>query len=71
MDANTVEAILAYKNFGILPVKFKSTKSNFVAVCKKYEVVSGVLYRDSKPVLLSDDLESIWSELHGNSFYPA
>ena len=71
MDAEKAEAILDYKQYGVFPVKFKSTKSNFVAVCKKYEVVSGVLYRDSKPVLLSDDLERIWSELHSTSFYPA
>ena len=70
MDNALAQQIIAYKEHCILPVDFTSTKSNFVAVCKKYKLLSGILHRDGKPVLLSDDLDQIWEEIHGDSFLP-
>jgi len=64
MDGKLHNEILAFKTRGKEPNSFPSTRSNWLALSKKYEVQSGRLFRNSKPVLLDHELEDTWQDLH-------
>ena len=64
MDGKLHNEILAFKTRGKEPNNYPSTRSNWLALSKKYEVQSGRLFRNSKPVLLDHELEDTWQDLH-------
>ena len=70
MQRSQWESIIAYKSHGTLPEDFTSTKSNFVALCNNYELRSGILHRNSKRVLLAEEIHRAFDDLHSNSFLP-
>ena len=58
MEVSIYTDILLYKELGDLPLVFTSTKSNFIALCHKFDVNGAhKLTRDSKLVLTTDDLD--------------
>ena len=69
MDTRLHDEILAWKTKGEEPNNYPSTRSNWLALSKKYEVKSGRLFRNSKPVLLDHELDDTWRDLHGWLIY--
>ena len=63
MQKASYNRIKKYKELGVFP-KSTSSKSNYRALAKKYEINSvGVLERDDKPVLLKADLNEVWQQV--------
>jgi len=64
MDFQSYDDVFAYLSNGIEPKTFTSTRSNFRALCRKYAIVGGCLYRDGKPVVKQGEEEQIFLEFH-------
>ena len=59
MDENLYNDIVVYKSLNELPTVFPSTKSNFIALSKKFAINEAhKLTRDGKLVLVESDLPS-------------
>ena len=57
-----------YIKNGQMPEEVASTRSNFIAMAKKYKVNrKGLLTRDKKPVVKISQREKIWKEMHQHS----
>ena len=64
MDPTLYQDILLFKGLGDFPTHFPSTKSNFIAMCNRFQVNgANKLTRDNKLVLIESDLP-------GNLFNP-
>ena len=60
MEPSLYQDILAFKQHAIMPLTFPSSKSNWVAMCQKFDVNgASQLTRNSKIVLKTTDLERI------------
>ena len=60
MEPSLYNDIVGFKKHAILPLTFASTKSNFIAMCNKFDFNgASQLTRNSKIVLKTTDLEGI------------
>ena len=68
MEYQKYQAIKNFLTKGIYPREYCSTKSNFVATARKYEInKKGNLLRDGKLVVKSSMKKKIFDALHNHS----
>ena len=60
MEPGLYQQILGYNQLGVIPAVLPSNKSNFVALCHKFDINgANQLTRNAKIVLQTTDLERI------------
>ena len=68
MEDSLYYSYVNYLNDGTLPLRFPSTKSNFIAVCQKFRLNENIyLIRNDKLVLRKSELENVFQEIHQHS----
>ena len=68
MESCLYKQIKNYLLHNTLPDEFRSTKSNFISMTKKYKVNrKKKLMRDSKPVVQMKERKKIFKSLHDHS----
>ena len=67
MERGDYDAILSFLTDGIVPQNVPSTIGNFKNRASKFTIQNGKLFRDNLPVLLEEELEAVWEQIHGHS----
>ena len=71
MEKTEYSEVLNYLENGIEPKAFNSTRGNFLAKARKYDVnKNGFLTRNGKIVVTSGEMEEIYNKTHQCSHAP-
>ena len=68
MDDGLYDDVRIFLVHGIIPQNIPSTKSNFIATARKYQInEKGCLMRKKKYVVRQSEQEKLFAELHAHS----
>ena len=67
MDTGLYSDVFAYLERGVEPAQYTSTPSNFKALCRKYDIIDGSLYRNGKLVVKQGEEAELFKNYHFHS----